>query len=122
MTVDRPSHYTLKLFAGEVLTVVAAPGSSGTIMRLGDAAGAPQLACTAISASQTKTFGPFNGPTRYDVICDAGSLNATTAQADMTGLIDAAVDALVAQLPSTDPAIAGALWSDNCVLKVSAGA
>ena len=83
---------TVALAIGQRLTVVAATGASGTIARLGDTPGEAHGAVTAIATAETKRFGPFSAPARFEVTCLIGSFTVTQAVPDadaQVGTIDA---------------------------------
>jgi hypothetical protein len=97
MDVTEPISRTFYLPAGEALTVVADAVSTGIVFRLSNAAGDVGLGATAISASSTTVFGPFNVITRWNVVPTAGTLAVTQATATATQALDSlagvAVDA-----------------------------
>lgn len=80
-TVVAPNHQTFELPPRRSLTVSADAVSSGTVIRLGDAAGSANQGLTSIVANGTQVFGPFAGTTRFDVIPSAGALTVTEADA-----------------------------------------
>jgi hypothetical protein len=128
-TINTLSKETVTLEVGLALSVVAAAVSSGTIFRLGDSHGEQAQAATAISASETKTFGPYAEIARFEIVCAAGSLTYSTGPADVADMISDAIAAQLASssiilsgLPTEDPEVAGALWNDSGTLKISAGA
>lgn len=112
-----------------ILTIVAAAVSSGIVYRLGDSQGEQGSSVTSIAASSTTKFGPYAETTRFDVICDTGEFTITDAMVNLTTEITEEIDSqvldaspLVLNLPTSDPEVEGALWSDSGTVKVSAGA
>lgn len=61
-----------------------------------------------------ETFG-------FYLATDTGAISVWTGEAwtDLSGIIG---NAILANLPTADPGVAGDLWNDNGVLAVSAGA
>ena len=53
MTLFRGQHETVSVPACQSLTVTAAANSSGSVVRLGDGAGAPRQSTTPVAAGQT---------------------------------------------------------------------
>lgn len=68
---------TFELAPGESLTVVADLQSAGTVWRSADSAGGAGQGQTAVAAGETKTLGPYNTPTRFNVVPSAGFLTVT---------------------------------------------
>jgi hypothetical protein len=129
MEITQGDHSNQLLPAGHTLTVVAPAGATGSVVRLGDQAGQQAQSVTAISQSTTTVFGPYPSPARFDLVCRTGVLTATLAPADTAGLIDDAIEDTLAgtsivlsNLPTSDPAVAGALYNDSGTVKISAGA
>lgn len=74
---------TLHLPAGHTLTVVAtAVTGAGSVTRLNDSAGGEPGSPTAITAGQTRVFGPHAGPSRYLVEATGPSLDYAIAATD----------------------------------------
>jgi len=128
MTINAGDHSTQIVPAGQTLSVVAAANSTGKVWRLGRQAGQEAQSGTAISASTTTVFGPYANPERFDVVCLTGSLSATIAPLDTDGFVNseianalAASSVVMSGLPTSDPAVLGALYNDAGTVKVSAG-
>jgi hypothetical protein len=92
-TINSISKETVALPPGYKLAVVASAVSLGTIFRLGDSHGDPAQGATPISAGQTKTFGPYSVPARFDLACAAGSLTYSVALANASDQGDARIAA-----------------------------
>jgi hypothetical protein len=72
----------------------------------------------------------FNGPVRSENGFQTISINATTGTVTVTSTIGAATSVntltvsgtvILSGLPTSNPAVAGAIWSNSGVLTVSAG-
>ena len=71
---------TLFLPAGQVLSVVAASGASGSATRLAKLPGGGDAqSVTAITTGATFKFGPYADTERFNIICTAGSLTISTS-------------------------------------------
>ena len=89
---------TFHLPAGQVLTVVASSGASGSAVRMSTAPGGgdPQ-SITAITTGSASTFGPYAQTERFNIICAAGTLTITETVPDPSlGATDAELAALLA--------------------------
>ncbi|MBZ9600746.1 SGNH/GDSL hydrolase family protein [Phyllobacterium chamaecytisi] len=64
----------------QALTISGSAGS-GSLVRLGDVPGEDMQGVTPVAAGKTIVVGPFTKPTRYNVICDVGSLSFGIAAA-----------------------------------------
>jgi hypothetical protein len=62
---------------GETLTITSSVSSTGYVDRWH---GSTNLGRTAITASQTKVFGPYLYPMRFNIVCQTGSINFTSAE------------------------------------------
>jgi hypothetical protein len=62
---------------GETLTITSSVSSTGHVDRWH---GSTNLGRTAITASQTKVFGPYLYPMRFNIVCQTGSINFTSAE------------------------------------------
>lgn len=87
MNVVQSDPQTFVVPAGQMLTIAADSVSAGTVYQLGNQAGNPSLAKTAIAASQSTIFGPFNTQTRWRVEASAGLLSATMALASAAQIV-----------------------------------
>lgn len=72
----------------------------------------------------------FNGPVRSENGFQTISINATTGTVTVTSTIGAATSVntltvsgtvILSGLPTSDPSVAGAVWSNSGVLSLSAG-
>ncbi len=71
---------TLFLPAGQVLSVVAASGASGSAIRMAKLPGGGDAqSVTAITTGATFKFGPYADTERFNIICTAGSLTISQA-------------------------------------------
>ena len=71
---------TLFLPAGQVLSVVAASGASGSAIRMAKLPGGGDAqSVTAITTGATFKFGPYADTERFNIICTAGSLTVSQA-------------------------------------------
>lgn len=71
----------VELPVGYRLTVVAATGGAGSIVREADAGLGVTYASTAIATGETKRFGPFYTPVRFTVSATGASLDYSIAPA-----------------------------------------
>ncbi len=89
---------TLHLPAGQVLSIAAASGASGSAIRLAKMPGGGDAqSVTAITTGATFTFGPYAETERFEVICTTGVLTITTEakELDNDGTLAANSDSLV---------------------------
>jgi len=89
---------TINLGAGEVLTISASAGMTGSVIRLARVPGSGNCqSITALSASAV-TFGPYALPERFEIICTAGQVEATAApqELDTDGTLAANSDSRIA--------------------------
>jgi hypothetical protein len=89
---------TLHLPAGQVLSIAAASGASGSAIRLAKMPGGGDAqSITAITTGATFTFGPYAQTERFEIICTAGVLTITTEakELDNDGTLAANSDSLV---------------------------
>lgn len=89
-------HSTQTLPAYSLLTIVAAAGAAGSIVRLADSMGGEPQGVTPIAAGETVTIGPFAVATRHDIICTAGELTYSAALVDYPTLAEALAGAAAA--------------------------
>lgn len=64
---------------GQRLTVVAATGGVGLILREADQGNGVSHQRTTIATGETKRFGPFRCPVRYEISCSGATLDVSTA-------------------------------------------
>lgn len=80
---------TQNLPAGQILTVTADANSTGSVIRLPDAAGdTTTFASQAIAASASVALGPFSTTRRYQIQSDTGLLTYAVAAAAGQQLAD----------------------------------
>ena len=90
---------TLFLPAGQVLSVVAASGASGSAIRMAKLPGGGDAQSITAIAGASLTFGPYAATERFEIICTAGTLTIATAFPDPATLAtDIEVAAVVAAL------------------------
>jgi len=91
------------LTAGQVLTIVAASGASGSAIRLSRVPGGGDAqSVTAIASGATYTFGPYADMERFKVVCTAGTITVSVTTYDPSlNATDAEVAAAVAALLAT---------------------
>ncbi len=82
-TVTAPIIQTYTLEAGYVLTVATTAVSSGTVLRLGNSVGGNAVLVSPLVLGETRSFGPFTVPTRWEIRPTTGTLTVTTALADV---------------------------------------
>ena len=70
---------TLFLPAGQVLSVVAASGASGSAIRMAKLPGGGDAQSITAIAGASLTFGPYAATERFEIICTAGTLTIATA-------------------------------------------
>lgn len=73
---------TLHLSAGQVLTITAAAGVTGSVVRLPLLPGGGDAQSITAIAGASLTFGPYAATERFEIICTAGSLAITTSAYD----------------------------------------
>jgi hypothetical protein len=99
---------TLHLSAGQVLTITAAAGVTGSVVRLPLLPGGGDAQSVTAIAGADLSFGPYAATERFEIICTAGTLTIATAFPDpatlATDIEVAAVAAalLVGTLSGTD--------------------
>ncbi len=71
--LDPGGRQNVLLLSGRVLSVTSID-AIGSITRLGDREGDPQLGYAAIAEGETKTFGPFAINTRHTLVSFAGTI------------------------------------------------
>ena len=80
MNLSANEKTTLFLPAGQVLSVVAASGASGSAIRMAKLPGGGDAqSVTAITTGATFKFGPYADTERFNIICTAGSLTVSQA-------------------------------------------
>lgn len=90
---------TLFLPAGQVLSVVAASGASGSAIRMAKLPGGGDAQSITAIAGANLTFGPYAQTERFNIICTAGTLTIAMAFPDPATLAtDIEVAAVVAAL------------------------
>ena len=90
---------TLHLSAGQVLTITAAAGVTGSVVRLPLLPGGGDAQSITAIAGAILTFGPYAATERFEIICTAGTLTIATAFPDPATLAtDIEVAAVVAAL------------------------
>jgi hypothetical protein len=90
---------TLHLSAGQVLTITAAAGVTGSVVRLPLLPGGGDAQSVTAIAGASLTFGPYAATERFEIICTAGTLTIATAFPDPATLAtDIEVAAVVAAL------------------------
>lgn len=73
---------TITIYPGEILTVTADSGTTGSLTRLADQpGGSPEYTGTSISASSSLTAGPFESVRRYKMTHTTGELTYTVTKA-----------------------------------------
>ena len=99
MNLSANEKTTLFLPAGQVLSVVAASGASGSAIRMAKLPGGGDAQSITAIAGANLTFGPYAATERFEIICTAGTLTITTAFPDPATLAtDIEVAAVVAAL------------------------
>jgi len=111
MNLSANEKTTLFLPAGQVLSVVAASGASGSAIRMAKLPGGGDAQSITAIAGANLTFGPYAATERFEIICTAGTLTITTAVHDPSlyatdeELADATTDIspAILQLPEKTP-------------------
>ena len=99
MNLSANEKTTLFLPAGQVLSVVAASGASGSAIRMAKLPGGGDAQSITAIAGANLTFGPYAQTERFEIICTAGTLTIATAFPDPATLAtDIEVAAVVAAL------------------------
>ena len=99
MNLSANEQQTLFLPAGQVLSVVAASGASGSAIRMAKLPGGGDAQSITAIAGANLTFGPYAATERFEIICTAGTLTIATAFPDPATLAtDIEVAAVVAAL------------------------
>ena len=99
MNLSANEKTTLFLPAGQVLSVVAASGASGSAIRMAKLPGGGDAQSITAIAGANLTFGPYAATERFEIICTAGTLTIATALPDPATLAtDIEVAAVVAAL------------------------
>ena len=99
MNLSANEKTTLFLPAGQVLSVVAASGASGSAIRMAKLPGGGDAQSVTAIAGANLTFGPYAETERFEIICTAGTLTIATAVPDPATLAtDIEVAAVVAAL------------------------
>lgn len=99
MNLSANEKTTLFLPAGQVLSVVAASGASGSAIRMAKLPGGGDAQSITAIAGANLTFGPYAQTERFNIICTAGTLTIATAFPDPATLAtDIEVAAVVAAL------------------------
>ena len=99
MNLSANEKTTLFLPAGQVLSVVAASGASGSAIRMAKLPGGGDAQSVTAIAGANLTFGPYAATERFEIICTAGTLTIATAFPDPATLAtDIEVAAVVAAL------------------------
>ena len=99
MNLSANEKTTLFLPAGQVLSVVAASGASGSAIRMAKLPGGGDAQSVTAIAGANLTFGPYAQTERFEIICTAGTLTIATAFPDPATLAtDIEVAAVVAAL------------------------
>ena len=99
MNLSANEKTTLHLSAGQVLTITAAAGVTGSVVRLPLLPGGGDAQSVTAIAGANLTFGPYAATERFEIICTAGTLTIATAFPDPATLAtDIEVAAVVAAL------------------------
>ena len=99
MNLSANEKTTLFLPAGQVLSVVAASGASGSAIRMAKLPGGGDAQSITAIAGADLSFGPYAQTERFEIICTAGTLTIATAFPDPATLAtDIEVAAVVAAL------------------------
>jgi len=101
---------TVNLTAGQALTITAAAGVTGSVVRLARMPGGGNAQSVTAINGATLTFGPYADLERFEVSCTAGTATITMATPDPA---DMASDAEVAALLATKLNKAGSVTNDN---------
>ena len=73
---------TLTLPAGNVLTITAAAGVTGLVVRLPQSPGGGDAQSVTPIAGANLTFGPYALPERFSIVCTAGTITLSMAAYD----------------------------------------
>jgi len=93
---------TLTLPAGNVLTITAAAGVTGLVVRLPQSPGGGDAQSVTPIAGANLTFGPYALPERFNIVCTAGTITLSIAAYDpASNATDAEVTAALAALLAT---------------------
>lgn len=93
---------TLTLPAGNVLTITAAAGVTGLVVRLPQSPGGGDAQSVTPIAGANLTFGPYALPERFNIVCTAGTITLSMAAYDpASDATDAEVTAALAALLAT---------------------
>ena len=99
MNLSANEKTTLHLSAGQVLSIAAAAGVTGSVVRLPLLPGGGDAQSVTAIAGASLTFGPYAETERFEIICTAGTLTIATAFPDPATLAtDIEVAAVVAAL------------------------
>ena len=79
MNLSANEKTTLFLPAGQVLSVVAASGASGSAIRMAKLPGGGDAQSITAIAGADLSFGPYAQTERFEIICTAGTLTIATA-------------------------------------------
>jgi hypothetical protein len=71
---------TINLAAGQVLSITAAAGTTGSVIRLSRTPGGGDPQSITAIAGANLTFGPYTQVERFDIICTAGAVTFTQAE------------------------------------------
>jgi hypothetical protein len=74
---------TISLAAGQVLTVTAPPGATGSVVRLSRVPGGGDSQSTTLIAGANLTFGPYARVERFNIICIVGTVTPTIGSASI---------------------------------------
>jgi len=72
---------TISLRAGNVLTITAPTGSTGSVVRLAKVPGGGDAQSVTAIAGANLTFGPYANVERFNIICTAGTVTPTIGSA-----------------------------------------
>jgi len=79
-TITASNSETFSLAAGDMLSVAAPSGTTGSVVRLSRIpGGGANQSVTTVNGSDL-TFGPYKDSERFNIICTAGTITATTAK------------------------------------------
>ena len=99
MNLSANEKTTLHLSAGQVLSITAAAGVTGSVVRLPLLPGGGDAQSVTAIAGASLTFGPYAATERFEIICTAGTLTYATAAFDPATLAtDVEVAAVAAAL------------------------
>jgi hypothetical protein len=123
---------TINLAAGQVLTVTAPPGATGSAVRLSRSPGGGNAQSLTAIAGANLTFGPYADVERFEVICTAGTVALSAAPFDpdaKTGSVtnDDAITGDIGEFKITTVAVGNVVSEttntpvDVCSLSLTAG-